>query len=614
MKILALIFLTILMNSAHALEFKTNTKEENVNRLLNEIKSELPEPFIQKIPETIEIEFKNLNKVEVKKIDEQCSEKIILGLDQLSKKNNKIQIDHVFLNELKNPERKIQCAHKNIKNYFKATIIHELAHMYDVNTKISKTPLFLNLSGFVIKGILIKRRVNLNQNIERSVDSYEFKNHLESFAVNFEHFMYSPEFKCRKPSMFQFYQEEFKLNPFSNINCEINRKIVITKQTSSGESNSESLIKELDPSRLYQIHYLLAGKGTQAMSRFGHAMFRLVFCAPNKPISEKCMNDVSHHIVVSFRANIQEMTMSYAKGLNGEYPSQLFFLSLPEVVDEYTKGEFREITSVPLKLSKIQRERFLNRASELFWSYRGKYYFFTNNCATEAMNLIRVAIKEVDDSQTKHIITPNALNNYFNDAKISDLAVFNDLKVAESQGYFYRGVGPKLLSSMKLLNIKTDNFEKFVNENSGQSRMKIYENALLNSPNKILTAANALRLEDLILRSKEIKFAKEIGARVFGNDPDPKITEGHLKEKIIAINDLYKKLEPAQFLRPGYGIPLVDEFETIPNDVIQDVLTSLNDYADDLKSISLEFFPKEVEEIKIASENRHKLLKIIASR
>jgi hypothetical protein len=326
------------------------------------------------------------------------------------------------------------------------------------------------------------------------------------------------------------------------------------------------------------------------------------------------MNDVSHHIVVSFRANIQEMTMSYAKGLNGEYPSQLFFLSLPEVIDEYTKGEFREVTSVPLKLSKIQRERFLNRASELFWSYRGKYYFFTNNCATEAMNLIRVAIKEIDDSQTKHIITPNALNDYFKASNVSDLSVFHDLKVAESQGYFYRGVGPKLLNSMKILHIKTDNFEKFVKENAGQSRMNIYEEALKNNSNKILIAANALRLEDLILRSKEIKFAKEIGVRVFGDDPDPRITEGHLKEKIVAINDLYKKLEPARFLKPGFGIPLTDEFETIPNDVIAEVLTRLSDYADDLKSISLEFFPTEVEEIKIASENRYKLLKIIASK
>lgn len=399
--------------------------------------------------------------------------------------------------------------------------------------------------------------------------------------------------------------------PSLNSNCESNQKIVITKE--SGENNkSTSLVKNLDINRLYQVHYLFAGKGEQAMSRFGHAMFRLVFCAPGHEKGPACLNDIAYHVVLSFRANIQDLTMNYAKGINGEYPSQLFFIPLTDVVDEYTKGEFREVTSIPLKLNTDEMNRFVLRSEELFWSYKGKYYFFTNNCATEAMNLLRIAVGDKDDIQTKNIVTPIGLYQYLIKINLADTSVLNDLVLAQSQGYYFPSVAQKIINSLKMLGISENDLLTFVKNNPAELRSKIYMKAINESSNSVKIAANALRLEDLILHSEEIQFAKIMGTKLFGPDSDPRLKETVLGQRISELQSLYAELSPENFLVPAYGIPLESEFDTIPQDKIDDVYAKIKSYTEDLKSISSNFFPEQINELRGTMLNRGNLLKTIA--
>jgi hypothetical protein len=111
------------------------------------------------------------------------------------------------------------------------------------------------------------------------------------------------------------------MEPFGSTPCEMNKKITLMTQS---VEKKPTLTRVIDPARIYQIHYLFAGKGKEMMSRWGHAMFRLVICAPGKPVGPSCLQDFSHHVVVSYRANVEDMTMSYKKGMDGSYASQLF--------------------------------------------------------------------------------------------------------------------------------------------------------------------------------------------------------------------------------------------------------------------------------------------------
>jgi len=581
-------------------------EESHFRSALKEIKADLPEEVKDTLDREIIIKFSHLNEKHIKQFSENCTEKLTLAKVRRSNQSL-IEVDYVHMSEWNKPLRKISCAHPTNHQYVKATIIHEIFHLYDNQKKISKDKSFLNLAGFVAQGLVIKSRTNLNQLESRSPDRYEFKNSMESIAVNFEHFIYDPTYKCRRPVYYDYLAEKLKATPHLDSNCESNKKITMSSQGIEGRMMTRSL----DMNRLYQVHYLFAGKGEAVMSRWGHSMFRLVMCAPGKEIGPSCLNDISHHIVISFRANIEDLKMDYADGIKGKYPSMLFFLSLTDVLEEYNKGEFREVFSLPLNLTDEEKERFLLRSTEMYWSYKGKYYFFTNNCASESMNLLRVALKDHSKVQTKNINTPLAMYNYLIKSKIGDASVLEDKALAISKGLYFPSAGEKLGPSMEALGLKKVKFAKFVEDNDSLKRRSLYEAALAKSNNKTKTAANALRLEDLIVKSLEIRFTKELGAKVFGDEPDPRLKDSDLGEKIIIIQKLYKELSAENYIKAGYGIPLEEEFSEIPQEKIDEVLLQLKNHTNDIKTIAETLLLEELGELKEAMENRVRLLNII---
>lgn len=586
-------------------------KNPRLEELVNQITADLPTSIKEELSDGIRLRIKNLNKKEITQYDDNCSSKITLArVRRFQNEEPVIEIDGVNLREWETENRAINCAHKNNHQYVKATIIHEIFHLYDFQKKFSKNPAFLNIAGFIAKGLIIKKRTNLNQLEARSPDRYEYVNNEESAAVNFEHFLYDSEFKCRRPTHYDYYARNLKVEPHRDSICQTNSKISMSSQTMSG---SAIMIKDLDPKRLYEVHYLFAGKGDAIMSRFGHSMFRLVMCAPGRAIGPECLNDQAHHIIISFRANIQDVKMDYSKGITGEYPSQLFFLTLPDVINEYTKGEFREVLSLPLKLTAEEKQRFIQRSSELYWSYKGKYYFFTNNCATEAMNLLRVAMNENKEVQKQNIVTPLGMYDYLVKSKIGNAEVFQNLKLAERKGHYFPAVSEKVASSLKILGMENTTFAEFAEKNNALARRQIYQAAIDLSDDQVMTAANALRVEDLILRSRELQFTKTMGAKLFGNEPDPRLQGTVLGDRIVELQALYAELSAENYVKAGYGIPLEEEFLEIPKTKIDEVSLKIKDYSKDLQEIAAEFFSDEVKELKESMENRIELLKIITN-
>ncbi|MFP5459134.1 MAG: DUF4105 domain-containing protein [Bacteriovoracia bacterium] len=261
------------------------------------------------------------------------------------------------------------CKHGSFRQFLTATLWHELGHVWDRAEGISATPAFNALLGSQAA-------------LTTSPDAYERKNLREALAVNLEWYLLDEAFACRRPALQKFLSERLGFTPYQE-SCDLNWN-VFTQSAYPEDHNTRAV--SIDPARVYEIHYLFAGKGEALMSRWGHSMLRLVVCAPHRSTpGPECLSDVSHHLVISYRASIDTAQINYLDGLSGKYPSLLYLYRFQEILQEYTKLELRELHSLRLPLSEDERDTFLRITLERFWGYQGKYRFVTNNCGTEAL-------------------------------------------------------------------------------------------------------------------------------------------------------------------------------------------------------------------------------------
>lgn len=602
--------LSVLSLNAWAGNFalRSDEKDPAAAKLLKEVEAMIPAQMKNTIDATINVKFTNLNGKKIERLNESCDQKLVLGQAIRmvpGQTEGYLQLDRVLLDGVVNVKA-LDCSHKDTLTYAKAIAIHEISHFYDNQINASTDATFLNLTGWISKGVIIKKRTNLNTATQRSPDVYEYKSPAETFAVNFEFFMLDKTFQCRRPTYYNYYSKLLGFSPYRADECEMNKKITLITQTLE---KKPLLTKEIDASRIYQIHYLFAGKGKQMMSRWGHAMFRLVICAPGKPVGPQCLQDFANHIVVSYRANIDEMTMDYKKGIDGSYASQLFLMSMNDVVNEYTKGEFRDVISLPIQLERSQIKLFTDKLLESYWSYKGSYFFITNNCASEAMNLLRAAYPGDKLMQKQSITTPLGMYDFLIKQKLVNANVLDNTKEAIYYGYLFPGVSDKLVASLKVFTTSMS-FEKFALELKATERRAIYEKALaeLQGKERMAALAHGLRLEDQILISREQQFAKKVGEALFGNNASEELKGTALDERMMDMRDQYKKLAGENFITKGYGVPLKEEFNDVADAIAEEVLASIQGNADELKEIVTQYFPEEVAEMQKTMENRHYLL------
>ncbi|MGZ3775824.1 MAG: DUF7844 domain-containing protein [Pseudobdellovibrionaceae bacterium] len=441
-----------------------------VNRLVAQAMDALPALVKEKMQTTLQLEFKNFAKESQWGM---AQHEVFDG--------NKIYLNKSLLPEIvagsKNSQKNIKWATrlKTLNDIALGTIIHEVAHFYDQwdSTTISSTSEFLHLTYF--KNDSDKSQNNL---AVKSPNWYEFTNSAESFAVNFEFFLLDPDFKCRKPLLYDFYSAKvFKHTPFPNYSCSMLKKVF---QTGNIIENGASEYVDLDFDKLYQVHYLLAGKGPDMSSKWGHAMLRLVFCAPERTVKgPECLKDLSYHKVLSYRAIPTSDSVSFVNGVTGKYPSFLFVMPFTQIVSEYTVDQLRDLQSIPLKMNDEQMKNVLLHTLEVHWSYRGKYYFFSNNCAVETLNFLKTILPEIPEFENADAITPQGVLDVLSESHLADLSSFQDLKTAWKQGLYYYPNGriPEL-AFKKLLQrsatLRSMSFEDFIYKTSSMKRNQIY--------------------------------------------------------------------------------------------------------------------------------------------
>lgn len=598
-------FTFVLIVTSFELAFAANKNSDYFEQSVRLAKEYLPANFLQNIKSPIKISEESL-KTDKYLTDNLCElgEEVKFG----STKKNTIIISSRLVQLAQTNQQNFNCGHKTFKNMLIAVIIHELTHVKDNHEKISLEADFQRIVG-VKKIRKIHKRKLLNQNTATSPDAYEFTNLKESLAVNVEYLALDPEFECRRPATANFLSKRlgFKLNGA----CKKNFKILT--QSAYLEDNYQ-LSVSIDPKRIYQVHYLFAGKGRSVMSRWGHAMFRLVVCAPyRKKIGPECLDDVSHHLALSYRAYMSDLNISYAKGMFGKYPSQLFIMRYLEVQQEYTKTELRDLYSIPLKLTKVQKEEFLDLTLERFWTYQGKYYFFDNNCGTETAKHLAVALND-EESDLISSVTP--LKIYKDILKNS-----NDLSEGHYQGMSReKMVEEKLLIEGQFVELNNNyqflrpylksfgnkNFNEFLEKTKAQDRLRDYQKFM----DEDLGMPSELRKQVVM---KLVYLERYLNTRFLQRIPKKAIQlmnkDKSLKDEVMKMGESLKSLtiQPWEVIQSSYGVPTELEFEKQFHDFKEkrksEIEASIEKQITDLQSIlGRNYFINELKEIEDLKE------------
>lgn len=301
------------------------------------------------------------------------------------------------------------------------------------------------------------------------------------------------------------------------------------------------------------------------MSRWGHAMFRLVVCAPTRKVpGPECIRDVSHHVVLSYRASMNDIEINYAKGLFGGYSSQMFVFRFLEVVQEYTKHELRDLYSVPLKLNAEEKREFLDLALERFWTYEGEYFFLNNNCGTEAVKHLGTALGD-EEAKLLGSLTPLKI---FKDIKkhqerlserTLDLSRNDLVKEGVLTESFYDSINDTfqyLKPHFAVFEFK--NLDSFLKKSKARDRYDDYRSFF-----QTTAPENSQEIKQILLKAVFLeryiagRFMKDFLDRVMDKihqDKELKTRASELAREIPSLT-----LKPWDVVKSSYGVPSLEE-------------------------------------------------------
>jgi hypothetical protein len=311
--------------------------------------------------------------------------------------------------------------------------------------------------------------------------------------------------------------------------------------------DSPEPLLEIDPSRVYAVDYLLAEGNEKPMSHWGHAMLRLVVCAPDRVTGPDCRLDVAYHQVLSFRAFVDDVQVSSWRGLTGDYPSRLFLLPFAQVVDEYTKVELRGLRSVPLRLQPGDIATLIERAAELHWSHDGRYYFVGNNCAVETARLLQVGLPRLAGTPLM-AITPNGLLRRLARAGLADAAPPGDRAEAIRQGYYFEPMSTRYQALYDVARAALHLPARHVGD---WLALPPAQRAAVFAQADLRASAALLLLEQASLRQRELDARDALKRRVLG-------PQREAARDVLGVEALLAR--PASLLDgSGYGLPQAGE-------------------------------------------------------
>ncbi|RJU11442.1 hypothetical protein XcmpCFBP7700_09760 [Xanthomonas campestris] len=438
-----------------------------------------------------------------------------------------------------------------------AALVHELAHVRDrgAGSALSRDPRLRDLAGWQVRPWRVGR--GANRFSDRSPDAYERHSPAEFVAVNLEHYVLDADYACRRPALAAWFSERLG-PPHAAAAC----APTLPYLQADNDAGAMSLLA-LDPARVYAVDYLLAEGNEQPMSRWGHSMLRLVICAPGRAPGPACRLDLQYHRVLSFRAFVGDVQISSWRGLTGSYPSRLFVLPLNQVIDEYTKVELRALSSVPLTLRPDEIAALLTRAAQVHWSYDGRYYFISNNCAVETYKLLHDGVPRLAEAGVSSI-TPRGVRQRLQRAGLADLHVLDDRAQATRQGYYFESAAAHYQAMFDVLRrgipVPQMSVAQWLDAAPGARAQWFDRGGLRETAAALLLEQAALRRQELIARDALKRLLR------------PGIAErAAVQDQLQSLFARQARLShPAALLDgPGYGLPQSDEQQRVRAQVAQ---------------------------------------------
>ena len=361
------------------------------------------------------------------------------------------------------------------------------------------------------------------------------------FQYHFAAWLTQPEYRCRLPIQAEWFVSQFGENPTQS-HC--------PKTYSFPLSSEFGNSIDIDPDRVFEIQYVHAGVGDAVESRFGHAMFRIVQCAPHRThLSEDCRRDKAFQIILSFRARTGGKAPGILDGMTGTYPMELGSLRPSEVQDTYLETELRSIEWLPLKMNHYQIRRFTQRASEIAWSIEGDYAFLTRNCADDALRLLAVALNDTNRIPPRaDILTPSGLREFLIEQGIADRTQALKSKPSdESLKVFYRRLTRSTAAALNGVSLR-----EYLLNSKAEARSSLLQN--------LLRDIELARKTDDLERESQIRLALESWLII-----EPycrRVIERELiaawaqenKSRILEAAEKYEQVRLRERLDAGYGI------------------------------------------------------------
>jgi hypothetical protein len=450
-----------------------------------------------------------------------------------------------------------------------ATVLHELAHFHDRQHRLSADPRLLDLAGWQVKVKRLGARQSRNPFSDRSPDVHELTSPREFVAVNFEYFLLDPDYACRRPALYRHFSAVFDWSP-AHPDCAGDLVHVSAGNDADGAGTAGALGR-LDPRRVYAVEYLLAEGNDEPLSRWGHSMLRLVVCAPGREPGPGCRLDLQHHLVLSFRAFVNDVQLSSWRGLSGSYPSRLFVLPLSQVVEEYTRDQLRGLQSIPLALEREEIQTLLERAGQLHWSYDGRYYFVSNNCAVETFKLLHDGVPRLAQARLG-AITPTGLLKRLRRHGVADISVLDDAHEARRLGYRFDSLQERFQAMFAIARQELALPEIAVEDwlsLPAEQRRGWFGHAGMRA-----TAALSL-LEEAALRRQILLAQQELKRRYLVADPARTGTGGDFEEADASLRQILLDSgflsRPAELLaaQQGYGLPQPAELASLATETAQ---------------------------------------------
>lgn len=257
------------------------------------------------------------------------------------------------------------------------------------------------------------------------------------FAAELAAYRADPAYACRRPAFAYYFAHRFG-HTLDYRACPATVPFFLLDRDRGG------YLVRVAPSRVRRIHIMFATAGDGVASRFGHVSLRLVVCPDVGASDQACDENLLQHVVLGYVARVNEFHLSLVKGVLGGYDAHLSGFSFMEAYRANTLLADRDIYSVPLRLTSEQTEQIVRELSEIHWSFRGDYRFFTNNCATLLQDTLAAALAGAAEPEAlaAGYLRPDAFFSALRDSDLVQYDVLNSLTEAERRGYFFRSARP----------------------------------------------------------------------------------------------------------------------------------------------------------------------------